>query len=858
MDAFVCGQRWVSLTEPALGLGLVVQVELRQLQVLFPAGGEIRRYATESAPLKRAALSVGDTVRDQAGNSFVVESVSSTDGLLIYHGGGVSLPEAALADDISDAGPLARMLTGHTDSSALFDLRLQTLKYSHQSRKSDLRGYTGARIDLLPHQLYIAQEVSRRRVPRVLLADEVGLGKTIEACLILHRMIVCGSAKRILILLPDALIHQWFVELLRRFNLVFSVFDEERCQAMETQENPFLDEQFVICGIDFLLNDMKRAGQALAAEWDMVVVDEAHHLRWSADEPSMEYLLVERFAATVPGLLLLTASPEQTGPESHFARLRLLDPHRYPDLDQFIAEHKQYAAIAAKAAEVIKSGDEAELKRMLDRYGPGRVMFRNSRNAISGFPKRIPHIAPLDAAGDIDARVLWLVEFLRKNSTEKVLVICRAAEDVIALEDQLRSRMGIDVAGFHENMPLIQCDRQAAWFAEPEGSSVLITSGMGGEGRNYQFASRMVLMDIPEDPELIEQRIGRLDRIGQQNDIHIYVPYIKGSKLEGLVRWLHEGLDAFSVPLVGGYRMYLEFGNRLQNVDNKLIAETRAAHDQLRQEIRDGRNLLLELSSCRPGIAAKLVKAIKAEESNPELENYMSEVFEHFGVDAEPLGERNYLLSADMLFCEEFPLPRERGAMQISYDREYALTRPTVTLISWDHPMVQGAVDLILGSDRGNCAFVHGISIESPVLQAVYVLEVVASQRSEVERFLPPTPVLIQIDQNMQEFSAMPKIESDAESWQLADDAELRQELLPAMVAASQKLAEAKVPHILKDAEKLLHKELGAELVRMQELKKINDHIRDEEIIAAKNQLTNFTKAIRNARLRLDSLRLVV
>jgi ATP-dependent helicase HepA len=526
----------------------------------------------------------------------------------------------------------------------------------------------------------------------------------------------------------------------------------------------------------------------------------------------------------------------------------------------FVAEHEQYAAVAEKAAEVIESGSESDLQLMLDRYGPGRVMFRNSRRAVCGFPKRIPHLVSLEpaASGCGSPRTAWLADFLKHNPDRKVLVICATAVDVMELENELRMRVGIDIAGFHENMTLLQCDRQAAWFAEPDGACVLITSGMGGEGRNYQFASHMVLMDLPEDPELVEQRIGRLDRIGQAHDVHIHVPYIKGSEMEGRVRWLNEGLDAFSSPLVGGYRMYLKFGDHLDAVTDDLIDETRRLHQELCREIERGRDRLLELSSCREEVAAELVESIRNEERDRTLEQYMLEVFEQFGVDAEPLGGRNYLLSADFLFCEEFPLPREGGAMQITFDREYALSRPVITLLSWDHPMVQGAMDLVLGSERGACAIARSNSIDCTVLQAVYLLEVVSPQRMEIERFMPPTPIVVQVNDRLVEVIDAVNVNGDGESWWLGDDAQLRQVTLPAMVAATRRMAEDAVPSIIRDAGDMMRLELGAELERMRELSMVNDHIRQEELDVAEKQVSEFADAIRQARLRLDSLRLIM
>ena len=127
--------------------------------------------------------------------------------------------------------------------------------------RSPAWGLSSARIDLIPHQLRVAGIVAARRPPRALLADEVGLGKTIEAGMILARQIATGRAQRVLVLAPPSLTSQWFVELLRRFNLPFALFDEERCEAIEVADsarNPFEDEQFVIAAIDWLSDNAKR------------------------------------------------------------------------------------------------------------------------------------------------------------------------------------------------------------------------------------------------------------------------------------------------------------------------------------------------------------------------------------------------------------------------------------------------------------------------------------------------------------------------------------------------------------------------------------------------------------------------
>ena len=292
LNTFQNGQRWISESEPELGLGLVRRVTARTVTIAFGASEETREYALDNAPLRRVRFRVGDALQSRAGNKLVVQSITERHGLVVYHGEGVALSETELSDALSFNKPEERLLAGQLDAPEVFDLRVAALEQQHRRRLSPVRGFVGGRIDLIPHQLFIASEVAGRLVPRVLLADEVGLGKTIEACLILHRLILTGRAQRVLILVPDSLVHQWFVELLRRFNLWFHIFDEDRCEALEATDpevNPFLDDQLVLASIRLFTGNERRVQQALAAGWDLLVVDEAHHLGWSPEQVSPEY-----------------------------------------------------------------------------------------------------------------------------------------------------------------------------------------------------------------------------------------------------------------------------------------------------------------------------------------------------------------------------------------------------------------------------------------------------------------------------------------------------------------------------------------------------------------------------------------
>ena len=419
---YLPGQRWISDGEAEQGLGTVLTCDGRLLTILYPATGETRQYSQRNAPLTRVRFVPGDEISHFEGWTLTVREVSEVDGLLIYQGFNSQnedcvLPETQLSNFIHFRMASDRLVAGQVDPLPWFTLRYNSLQHNSKLQQSNLWGLAGARAQPIAHQLHIAQEVADRIAPRVLLADEVGLGKTIEAGLIIHRQLLSGRASRILLMVPETLQHQWLVEMRRRFNLDVALFDAERFQASDA-DNPFEDCQIALLSMNWLVAD-ERAQQALCScDWDILVVDEAHHLVWHPEQSSPAYQLVETLAGITPGVLLLTATPEQLGQDSHFARLRLLDPHRFHDLAAFREESQHYQAIAdavrelldltklsATAETTIKSflgadcepliaafndGDAQAARRLirelLDRHGTGRLLFRNTRAAISGFP----------------------------------------------------------------------------------------------------------------------------------------------------------------------------------------------------------------------------------------------------------------------------------------------------------------------------------------------------------------------------------------------------------------------------------------------------------------------------------------
>lgn len=937
MGNFFPNQRWTSEGEPELGVGIVTEISKNRVHIDFPSSGETRQYAIENAPLRRVLFKSGDTVVDKNKRPLLIERVEQSNNLLIYIGKDREITEAELGDVSVKHGVDDRLLMGDVETPQLFSMRRKTLQYDHKRKISPVNGFLGGRIDLIPHQLYIAHEVSARYAPRVLLSDQVGLGKTIEACLILHRLLLSGRISRVLILVPDSLVHQWFVELLRRFNLWFHIYDEERCASLDEgapEGNPFLDDQLIICSTSFLASSRLRTGQALSADWDMLVVDEAHHLEWSVNEVSPEYAIVELLSKVAKGLLLLTATPEQLGVESHFARLRLLDPDRYSDYDAFISEskdNKDIANIVEKLAlkkslntddsqllesmfgeerikALAKGGETAKnhlIEDLLDQHGPGRVVFRNTRQAMSGFPKREVHLIPLKAAGqelwvdrlskeyviDLqkptergkqqfwfseDPRVNWLVEKLEKLHPSKIVLICRSKEKVLALEKALEQLSSAKVGVFHEDLTIVQRDRNAAWFAEPDGARLLLCSEIGSEGRNFQFAHHLVLFDLPANPELLEQRIGRLDRIGQTSTIQIHVPYLKGTPQEVLVRWFHEGLNAFEENLEGGNQIAQHFNERLRNTVlsvsssgnkdqlNLLIADTNKFQKQLKQTLADGRDRLLEMNSFRPAVANKLVKQIESEDVDTSLELYLMKVFEQFGIEMEDLAPRTYFLRPAHTNREAFPYIPDEG-ISITFDRKRALSREDITFISWDHPMVTGALDMVLSNGTGatSCALLRSTDNSAILLEVYFVLETAGGQGTQVDRFLPRTPLRIVVDHAGEDVTEDYPIELFDQHLRLGQvDALLENEtlvdtIIPTMLAAATDLAEVLAGSEISNGLEQVNTTMSHEIERLISLHKKNKSIRLEEIKVALDEQKTLIALIKNARIRMDALQLI-
>ncbi|AXS83499.1 RNA polymerase-associated protein RapA [Marinobacter sp. Arc7-DN-1] len=945
---FVIGQRWVSHSDTGLGLGIVTDISGRRVTLGFPAADEERTYAIDNAPLSRIIYQVGEEIETFEGERYIVRAVEDLGGVLMYHADdGTDLHEISevkLAGSVNFSAPHQRLFAGQFDRNGAFRLRFATLQHMNRLRGSPAQGLIGARTQHLPHQIYIAHEVARRHAPRVMLADEVGLGKTIEAGLILHYQLHTGRAKRALIVVPDSLTHQWLVEMLRRFNLRFSILDQSRYDTLKDEEsdvdalvnhifggddsvNPFESDQLVLCSLDFLVNSLQAREDALRADWDLMIVDEAHHLAWSPGQVSPEYQVVEELSAISRGLLLLTATPEQVGVASHFARLRLLDPARFHDLEAFREEEQQYEVInnvvrrlqdersdisagdrkllqawLGEELDQLLAGDaprQSVIDALLDRHGTGRVLFRNTRAAIQGFPERRPAPAPLPCPdiykGQVsgmqglapeqlvseerwladDPRVAWLEKKLASLRPAKAVVICARAETAMALEHYLQLRAGIRSAAFHEHLSLLERDRAAAYFADSEqGAQALICSEIGSEGRNFQFAHHLVLFDLPANPDLLEQRIGRLDRIGQTEAIDIHIPYLQGTSQEVQFRWFHEGLNAFAESCAVGVAVQEAVQSQWQKAIEgdtdaiELVRATAEESQRLKTLLQNGRDALIELNSCRRDVAEGLIAAIEEEEGEVRVRDYMMEAFDILGVDVEDHADHSDILRPGEQYQAGHVAELPEDGITVTWDRRNALEREDLAFMSWEHPMVTGVMDSVTSSGLGKAALaslsVKALPAGTLLMEALFTVHCPAPDALQLTRYLPVSPLRLLVDVNGKELSgALPhdRLNDLCSNIRRRTAQAIVPQIRPeveTMVDHVERLSKPHLEPLKAQALDQLAASFEPEIRRLEALQRVNPAIREEEIDYFRGQFEAARDAIGHASLALEGIRVIV
>jgi ATP-dependent helicase HepA len=904
---FQIGQCWTSEGEPELGIGFVKALDATSVAIEYPSAGSGRLYRRKAPPLRRLIFQVGEKVQSKAGQSMTVERIDIRDELNWYIGAeGSELCESEVSPKFTLQRPMERFLAGHWDSLKAFSLRRRTLDYYYQNLRAPSRGMIGPRVQLLPHQVYVTHEICRRGLPRALLADEVGLGKTIEAAFIMHRLLATERIRRVLIIVPESLVNQWFVELFRRFNLSFWVPASQSEEDLEADD--ISDQERVILSLESIPALFEK-GILKPDHWDLVIVDEAHRVKWNQEEPSPEYKILQSLAEKTPGLLLLTATPQQLGLDGHFSRLHLIDAERFPALSDFKEEHLAYLKVVKLAGhllapEPIPAADFKTLSKLLegivppeqietnrrlavnalnDHYGTGRVYFRNSRAVVEleqcAFPKRNlrKHLLAGEKVGGANQSMLsFLAEFAQTYAKEKTLLICASAKQVIEWEKKLRDDFALKVVSFHEEQTLLARDRNAAYFEDPAGASLLLCSEIGGEGRNFQHASHLILADLPLDPDVLEQRIGRLDRIGQASDISIHVPYLEKSQTERLLRFHEDVFHGFTSPPKGAHEIFTQYREELLALQEKtitvasekvfadLLTRAKADYETQLAKIEAGRDRLIEINSFDSVLGSKLVHELEASEKVEVLKSFFEELLDAMGLHSDDLDKDSLFVDPGHgQYVSYFPgLPPE--GLSFTFSRTKALARTDLTLMTWDHPMVNETLAQLAGQEFGNVC-VAAWAKPLLVLDCTFVFAAATTEAKwYADEFFPSTPIRIVFESTGRELT-------DQLEWKnvmamltpLSPTAtafvkKLPGERIRGLLNKAMSEAQGKSQALKQNAILKMNETLDGELNRLKVFQTKNKLVSEKELEWWNERKKHLLHAFAGSQLRLDSFLLIV
>jgi ATP-dependent helicase HepA len=471
-----------------------------------------------------------------------------------------------------------------------------------------------------------------------------------------------------------------------------------------------------------------------------------------------------------------------------------------------------------------------------------------------------------------------LIEFLRAAPGNKVLLICAHADTASELQELLRSRAGIPAALFHEGMTILERDRAAAWFADQEqGARILLCSEIGSEGRNFQFAHHLVLFDLPLDPDLLEQRIGRLDRIGQQETVQIHVPCLEPGPQGILLRWFEDGLDAFRqhVPGAQSVREQLE-PVLLQALEEEpeagelegLLETTRKLRNEAAERLRRGRDHLLELGACREPTAGRVVSRLHEQDQDPDLKNYLNRIFNSFNIESEPLGlDSHFLRPGVETVADNLPGLDPEG-ITTTFSRSTALSHEDRQFLTWDHPLVRDSMQMIINQETGNSTAIgyrHArLQAGQLLFEGLYILDCAAPRSLQAGRFLPPTLIRVLINEQGVRYDTQLSCEELTDQGRplniqsLAPVLRHYRRTVQRLVERAQQEAQKAVPDLIGQAITGMMERYTEEIQRMVALRRHNPNVREEEIEALQAQGHALHRHLQAASLKLDALRLIV
>lgn len=713
--------------------------------------------------------STGDLLTHRFNAELGIGRITAIDGrVLVVHfpGSSTTLRLAAHSDALvpatvpttgaRDRSLVERLAAGDVDAPDAFLTRLEALHLLAAREAGGLGSMLGGRVRLFPHQLHVAERATARLPVRWLLADEVGLGKTIEAALIMNRLLHTQRIERCLVVAPDVLTVQWLGELWRKYHQVFTLLDGARLAdvARDFGEgfNPFDVHRRAVMSIETLSNRPDLATKATEAGIDLLVVDEAQRLRRPpGGVGNLAYRAIAPIAALGRHVVLLSATPLEDDAHGFFRLLQLLRPDEFPeplDVEARLASGQPLppctsatrrvdigglpprapiavdlelpsATLAARAA-TLPTGRVHPLAAVgpaADPVAPvvapftplsaRRVADRVRRALASGAALQAvlgPNESDLRQQADemdrTDPRLAWLLaQAVRwRQAREKTLVFVGHRETLEMLRGALSARASLASGVFHEDLSAARRDTEVARFRADDGPSVLVSTEAGGEGRNFEFCDRLVLYDLPWKPSAVEQRIGRLDRIGRRIPVEI-VYFRPASGIGADVVRLYERIGLFREPIAGLEPQLAHVEAALEAlVLDRSAALTDEAIDLLLADARTARTRIQEAayqqlhrdpyrSELGPALLARVPANLDA-----AMERVVVRLAERLGFRVEPVrGRRAYAIEfGSGALVDSLPGVQAGASFVGAFDREYAVEDEGHDFFASGHPLVEG------------------------------------------------------------------------------------------------------------------------------------------------------------------------
>jgi ATP-dependent helicase HepA len=705
------------------------------------------RYNTDLGVGRVAALEGRNLVVEFSQTNTVLRFGAGTDALIPWDERGVPSP--------SDS-PIERLALGDVGSVDAFSVRLDAAHLASSRASDDLGSFLGGRIRLFPHQLDVALKATRQDPVRWLLADEVGLGKTVEACLIANHLIRTRRTERTLVVAPETLTVQWLGELWRKYHQVFVLLDEARLADVERDFgpgfNPFDVHRRAVIGLDTLVARPKLTEHAVAAGIDLLIVDEAHHLRRPPGHPGdPAYRAIAPIAGLGRHTLLLTATPLEDDAHGFFRLLQLLRPDEFPEDQGFETRLAQRQPLPPCASSTRRTdigglppriGVPVELpadpgwrnlealeRSLRARPAPHAIARRDKarllRAALSSGASLLAKL-PRQEAGDRRLAEAWLaadprISWLAREAThwkargEKTLVFAAERETVEHLRTELSRRVQLRTGVFHEDLSPGQRDIEVAQFRLPSGPSLLLATECGGEGRNFEFCHRLVLFDLPWAATVVEQRIGRLDRIGRDKPVEIV--YIRPpSGLGAAIATLFEEIGLFREPL-GGVENELRRVesvieeaalSELETIPTSLFAATVQEAGAARDRVRAAAHHELYRDPFRAADAEAILARIP-EDIDELTEDVVLGAASQLGLRVEEHrdGRVHSILLGNHAKVDSLPGVPGGSSFLGTFDRAEAVADESIDFYASGHPLVEGILAELEDGPLGRTAILH-------------------------------------------------------------------------------------------------------------------------------------------------------